>query len=101
MKETKTFINDSLLVNSIEAHKRIMNEDKNVDIRSIGYEEGTPIERVKQYNAFTILMKLDFPKNEVINNESSSRLYLDELAEQNLSNEGIIELLLDYRKKIV
>ncbi|MDP9742870.1 UNVERIFIED_ORG: hypothetical protein QFZ59_004700 [Bacillus sp. B2I3] len=90
---------DKFLYNSIVAHTKIMTEGEAVDLVSIGYEEGTPLERVHQYNAFTIMTKLQFPKEEVLNNSSKSRQYLDELAEKNLSVEETLQLLIDYRDR--
>jgi len=93
-------IKNRLLIRSIEAHKRILVEGQNVDLASIFYEEGTPFERVHEYNAFTILTKLQFPKDEVLNNESKSRQYLDEIALKDLPTEEIIQLLIEYRNEI-
>ncbi|MEG8975380.1 hypothetical protein U8Y98_01540 [Priestia megaterium] len=91
---------DHLLIRSIEAHKRILAEGQNVDLASIFYEEGTPFERVYEYNGFTILTKLQFPKDEVLNIESKSRQYLDEIAQKDLPIEEIIQLLIEYRNEI-
>ena len=96
----KKRIKDHLLIRSIEAHKRILAEGQNVDLASISYEEGTPFERVHEYNAFTILTKLQFPKDEVLNTESKSRQYLDKIAVKELPAEEIIQLLIEYRNEI-
>ncbi|MFS0688293.1 hypothetical protein AB1K89_03435 [Sporosarcina sp. 179-K 8C2 HS] len=88
-------------MNAIQAHKRIISEGEAVDLKSINYEEGTPFERVHQYNAFMILSKLDFKKDEVLNVASDSRRYLDELAAKDLTNEEIIQSLIEYRQRIV
>ncbi|MGG3556275.1 hypothetical protein ABES23_06175 [Peribacillus frigoritolerans] len=95
----KQYLKDHLLVRSIVAHKKIVSEGEAVNLVSIGYEEGTPLERVHQYNAFTIMTKLQFPKDEVLNISSKSRQYLDELAEKNLSVEETLQLLIDYRDR--
>lgn len=96
----KKHIKDHLLTRSIEAHKRILVEGQNVDLASISYEEGIPFERVYEYNGFAILTKLQFPKDEVLNNESKSRQYLDEIALKDLPTEEIIQLLIEYRNEI-
>jgi hypothetical protein len=96
----KYYPRDRLLVVSIEAHKKIVTEGESVDLSSIYYEKGTPLDRVHQYNAFTILSKLKFPKDESSNPASDSTKYLDELAAKDLPTEEIIQLLLEYRDKI-
>lgn len=96
----KKYMKNRLLVTKIEAHKKIVTEGESVDLTSIFYEEGAPFERVHQYNAFTILTKLQFPKDEVLNYESKSRQYLDEIAAKDLPAEEIIQLLVEYRDEI-
>lgn len=92
---------DQLLNNAIQVHKRIISEGEHVDLASINYEVGTPFERVHQYNAFMILSKLDFQKDEVLNVTSDSRGYLDEIVGINRSTEEIINLLIEYRQRTV
>jgi len=94
------YLTNKLLINSIEAHKRIVIEGETVDLASIGYEEGTPLNRVHQFNAFNILTKLRFPRDEVLNVESKSRAFLDDLAKRNLATKEILESLLKYRDGI-
>ncbi|MEK4406683.1 hypothetical protein MKZ26_20165 [Sporosarcina sp. FSL K6-6792] len=95
------YLKDKLLLNAIQAHKRIISEGEAVDLASINFEEGTPFERVHQYNAFMILSKLDFERDEVLNVASDSRKYLDELAAKDLPNDTIIQTLLEYRQSNV
>lgn len=95
----KSYLKDRLLVRAIRVHKRILSEGESVDLDSIGYEEGTPFVSVHQYNAFMILTKLEFPKDEVLNNDSNSRKYLDEITAKDLPNEEIIQSLLEYRNQ--
>ncbi|MFC4022697.1 hypothetical protein ACFOUV_02555 [Oceanobacillus longus] len=94
------YLTDRLLANSIEAHKRIVTEGESVDLASLSYEEGTPFDRVHQHNAFTILSKLDFPKDEVLNVSSESTKHLDDLAATDRPTEEIIQSLLKYRDEI-
>ncbi|MBY0098668.1 hypothetical protein [Mesobacillus maritimus] len=89
---------DPLLVVSVEAHKKIITEGESVDLESILYEKGTPFDQVRRYNAYTILSKLQFPKDEILNYSSESRRYLDEIAAKDLTAEEIIKLLLEYRR---
>jgi hypothetical protein len=96
----KKYLNDRLLVRSIEAHIRIINDGENVDLTSIGFEEGTPIDRVHDYNAFTILTKLNFDREEAVNPESESAKQLDALAAES-NVETIIEKMVQYRDQIV
>jgi predicted ATP-dependent Lon-type protease len=79
-ENVKEFLNDRLLRRSIEAHKKIITEGEVVDLASIGYEDGTLLDRVHGYNAFTILTKLSFNGDEVVNPKSESAKHLDELA---------------------
>jgi hypothetical protein len=97
----KQYLKDRLLVASIEAHKKIITEGESVDLASIYYEEGTPLARVHQYNAFAILSKLQFPKDEASDPASDSTKFLDELAAKQLPNEEIIQSLLNFREKVV
>lgn len=97
----KKYLNDRLLVRAIEAHKKIITEGDSVDLVAIGYEEGTPLDRVHTYNAFMILQKLGFKGDEATNPESKSTKYLDELATKDLPNEQIIQSLLEYRNQSV
>lgn len=92
---------DKLLLNAIQAHKRIISEGEAVDLASINFEKGTSFERVQQYNAFMILTKLDFEKDEVLNLASDSRKYLDELAAKDHPNDTIIQSLIEYRQRNV
>lgn len=94
-------MNDRLLRQSIEAHKKIITEGEAVDLASIGYEDGTPLDRVRDYNAFTILTKLNFSRDEAVNPKSDSAKYLDILAAGQISVEEIIEKLIAFRDQIV
>ncbi|MQR86396.1 hypothetical protein GFV16_10775 [Bacillus megaterium] len=76
-------IKDRVLVFSIEAHKRILAEEQNVDLESLGFEKETPIDCVLKYNAFTILTKLNFGQGESVNVKSASTKYLNELVKKN------------------
>lgn len=78
-----------------------MNTEEVSSFKEMGFEDEVSFEEVHQYNAFTILTKLKFPIEEATKIESESVKLLDDLAKQNLSNEEIITLLLEYRKKIV
>jgi hypothetical protein len=97
----KKYVKDRLLIRSIEGHKRIINEGQNVDLESIGFEKGTPLDRVIQYNSFTILTKLNFEQEEAVNPKSASTKYLNELAKEESNVENIIEKLVAYREQIV
>ncbi|AXI31469.1 hypothetical protein CIB87_21385 [Priestia megaterium] len=94
-------IKDRLLVGSIEAHKRLINEGQSVDLESLGFEKETPIDRVLQYNAFTILTKLKFGQDESVNAKSASTKYLNELIKEESNIEVIIEKLITYREQNV
>lgn len=96
----KKYLNNRLLANSIEAHKKIITEGESVDLESIVYEKGTPFEQVHRYNAYTILSILQFPKDEILNYSSKSRQYLDDIAAKGLSVEEMLQLLIEYRDGI-
>ncbi|WPL43540.1 hypothetical protein [Priestia megaterium] len=100
MQNVKAFLKDKFLLNAIESHKLIINGGESVRLEEMGFEEGTSLERVHEYNAFTILTKLKFPIEEATEIESESVKLLDDLAKQNLSNEEIIKSLLEYRKEV-
>ena len=100
MQNVKTFLRDKFLLNAIGSHKVIINGGESVRLEEMGFEEGTPLERVHEYNAFTILTKLQYPIEEATKFESESTRLLDDLVKQELSNEEIIKSLLEYRKKI-
>ncbi|MGH3040452.1 MAG: hypothetical protein ACRDNG_01690 [Gaiellaceae bacterium] len=97
----KAYYKDSLLVRAIEAHKKIVTEGENVNLDSIGYEYGTPINHVYTYNAIMILGKLEFPHNEATQTESDSTKFLEELAKSETDVESIINRLIEYRNQIV
>ena len=91
---------NKLLMNAIHAHKRIMTEGEAVDLVAINYEEGTPLDRVRKYNAYMILSKLDFAHDEATDPASGSAKYLDDLAAKDLPSEQIIQSLIEYRQRI-
>lgn len=93
----ESYLNDSMLVSSIESHKRIISEGENVDLAEIGYEVGTSFDQVKTYNAFTILSKLEFPIEEATNPEGKAATLLDSLSKENSSVEDIIAALIEFR----
>lgn len=95
----KKRIKDHLLIRSIEAHKQILAEGQNVDLESLGFEKETPIDRVLQYNAFTILTKLNFGQDASVNAKSASTKYLNELIKEESDIEVIIEKLIAYREQ--
>ncbi|MCQ6277319.1 hypothetical protein JMM81_20815 [Bacillus sp. V3B] len=97
----KKYLKDRLLRNSIEAHIRIVNEGEAANLEEFGFEAGTPIERIHQYNALTILSKLDFSREESLDPKSKSTSFLDELAKSESNVETIIEKLTAYREEIV
>ncbi|WP_243549991.1 hypothetical protein [Priestia megaterium] len=94
-------IKDHLLIRSVEAHRRILAEGQNVDLESLGFEKETSIDRVLQYNAFTILTKLNFRQDESVNAKSASTKYLNELIKEESNIEVIIEKLVAYREQNV
>ncbi|MFE4522011.1 hypothetical protein ACFRCQ_07610 [Cytobacillus firmus] len=96
----KTHLKDRLLRQAIEAHIRIINEGEHVDLSSIGFEEGTPHDRVYTYNAFMILSKLEFPKNVATNPSSAATRFLNEAVKNESNVEAIIEKLLEYREQV-
>jgi hypothetical protein len=100
MKDLKEYINDQLLIRTIEAHKRIINEGEFLNLNEIGYEEGTSYERVKSYNTFTILTKLNFNYDEATNPKSKSAIKLDEIVATNSDVGTIISKLIEYREKL-
>ncbi|PRS16517.1 hypothetical protein C6W27_08945 [Bacillus paralicheniformis] len=94
------YSNDRLLLKSIDIHRKIVNGATPDELAKISiYEKDAPIDRIHQYNAFMILSKLEFSKDEVLNKESKSRAYLDEVSKDNPS-EQILDLLLKYREEI-
>lgn len=95
------YLKDKFLMKAIQAHKRIISEGEDVDLISIGFEEGTPFDRVHTYNAFTILSKLDFEKDEATNPGSASTKFLDEMAAKDLPSEEILRSLVEYRQRTV
>lgn len=95
----KKYAKDQLLIRSIGVHKRIINEGQNIDFESIGFEKGTPLDRVISYNTFTILTKMDFPKDEATKSDSKAATLLNELSKHEPS-ETIIEKLVEYRKEV-
>ncbi|WEA43820.1 hypothetical protein [Priestia aryabhattai] len=97
----KKDVKDRLLIRSIEAHKRILAEGQNVDLESLGFEKDTPIDRVLQYNAFTILTKLNFGQDQSVNAKSASTKYLSDLIKEESDIEVIIEKLIAYREQNV
>lgn len=101
MSDFKTYLKNRFLRNSIEVHIRIMTEGENVNFESFGFESGTPIQRIRQYNAFTILTKLNFNREESLNPESQSAKRLDELAATESNVETIIQKMIEYRDQIV
>ncbi|MFE4144493.1 hypothetical protein ACFX4I_22055 [Peribacillus sp. YIM B13472] len=46
---------DRLLVQGIEAHIRLMNEEEAANLEPFGFDAGTPINRIHQYNALMVL----------------------------------------------
>lgn len=94
------YLKDYLLRNSIEAHIRIINGDNPEELEEFGFESGTPIERIHQYNAATILSKLDYNREESLDPKSNSAKYLDELSKKESNVETIIERLIEYRELI-
>lgn len=97
----KEYLNDRLLVQGIEAHIRVMNEGDAANLEPFGFEAGTPIDRIHQYNALMVLSKLDFPREESLDPKSQSTQYLDELAKNESNVETIIEKLVAYREESV
>ncbi|AQX56032.1 hypothetical protein [Priestia flexa] len=97
----KKYLNDRLLRNSIEVHIRIMHGGNPEDLEEFGFEAGTPIERIHQYNACTILSKLDFSREQSLDPKSQSTKYLDELTAKESNVETIISKLVEYRDQIV
>ena len=95
----KEYVKDRLLIRSIEAHKRIINDGQNVDLESIGFEKGTPLDRVVSYNTFTILTKMNFPKDEATKSDSKAATLLNELSKHEPS-ETIIKKLVEYREEV-
>ncbi|MDE4086184.1 hypothetical protein PO902_14145 [Planococcus maritimus] len=93
----QSYLNDRMLVISIEAHKRIIAEGENVDLAEIGYEVGTPFDSVKTYNSFTILSILEFPIEEATNPEGKAAKLLDSISKENTSVEDIIAALIEFR----
>ncbi|WP_347940702.1 hypothetical protein AAEY33_25125 [Peribacillus simplex] len=68
---------DRLPVQGIEAHIRLMNEGKAANLEPFGFDTGTPIDRIDQYNALIVLPKLDFPLEESLDPKSQATKYLD------------------------
>lgn len=99
MQKINKLLKDKLLINTIEVHIRIMNGDKPEDLEEYGYEVDAPIERIHQYNALTILSKLDFNREESLDPNSQSTKYLDELTKTEANIETIIEKLVAYREE--
>ena len=100
MNEVKRLSKNGLFVKSIEAQRHIITDPNTFNPNEYAYEEGTPIDRVKQHNAFQILSQLDFPRDEVLSNDSNSRKYLDEVCTQNEDVETIIQALITYREEL-
>lgn len=73
------YLKDRLLRNSIEALIRIMNGGNPEELEEFGFESEAPIERIHQYNAFMILSKLDFNREESLDPKSQSTKYLDKI----------------------
>ncbi|UOQ92297.1 hypothetical protein MUO14_17720 [Halobacillus shinanisalinarum] len=97
----ETYFKDTLLMSVIEAHKKIVTEGENVNLKAIGYEEGTSIDRVLTYNASTILTRLDFEMDRMGTSEKSSLIkYLNELVEAGESNESIVKEIIEYKIKL-
>jgi hypothetical protein len=101
LQNVKAFLKDKFLLNAIGSHKVIINGGESVRLEEMGFEEGTSLERAHEYNIFTILTKLQFPIEEATKLESESAQLLDDLVKQDISSEQLIQLLLEYRKKIV
>jgi hypothetical protein len=99
--EMKKYLKDRLLRNCIEVHKKIVTEGEDANLESFGFESGTPLDRVRTYNAFTILSKLGFEREEATTPSSDSAKYLDELAATEPNVEVIISKLVEYREQSV
>mgnify|MGYP005759000755 CR=1 FL=1 len=87
-----------LLNDSITLHKQLLSGEK-VDLEFHGFLADTPINEAIEYNRFTILTLLQFPKEEATKSGSNSAKLLQEIARTE-NVETVIDTLESYRKTL-